>query len=412
MRIGSQQMANYLRRNIYSTVAALVAAVVLAACSASSESASVTPSTEDLMEQLDSTISPSTEVCDTSVLSVRTDLSAEANKVSDVSIDLAAAESTIVDLQDTPMWVVPYEAGESWYVAFTSGEAVIVTDDGAVEPIGGTGLEPPEVLLGEGAVREVVSAWREQSLFDNPLPDTRIAKDGDTWVALVEPTDRYAHAVIGDDLEAAAIQVLDVCAETSTLIEIDAPDVIEGVSPILADLDGDAEVEIIVTVSNADVGARLVAYSLEGDLVGESDPIGQGNRWRNQMGVARIGPNGEVELVSLRLPHINGVVEFFSLESGRLVQTAELEGFTSHQIFSQNLDLGVIFDATGSGEPNVVVPTQSRESLAIIGRTQSGAEIVDSLEVPGRVFSNLAVDESSERFAVGTESNQLVIWNT
>ena len=387
--------------------------IVFAGCSASTAtrasdtSNAVSEQVEELVAQPDV---GSPDVCGVDQLSNRTDLTPQANKVSGLSIDLVNLTPLSVELPDTPAWVLPYESGESWYVGLTSGDAVIVSDDGSVEPAASINAEPPEIRSANSEDIEVVSAWQDRNLFDNPLPDARVAKDGDTWVALVEPTDLYPHAVIGDDLEAAAIQVLDVCDGTSTTIEIDAPDVIEGISPILADLDDDGELEIVVTVSNAEVGARLVAYSQSGELVGESDPIGQGNRWRNQMGVAPIGPNGEVELVSLRLPHINGVVEFFSLIDGRLVQTAESEGYTSHQIRSQNLDLGVIFDATDSDELNVVVPTQSRATLAVIGRTEDGAELLETIELDGRVVSNLSIDEVAQRVAVGTDANRLIVW--
>ena len=45
-----------------------------------------------------------------------------------------------------------------------------------------------------------------------------------------------------------------------TRVSIDAPDVIEGISAIWADTDNDGVREIVVTVSNADVGATIVVY--------------------------------------------------------------------------------------------------------------------------------------------------------
>jgi hypothetical protein len=47
---------------------------------------------------------------------------------------------------------------------------------------------------------------------------------------------------------------------------VDSDSVIEGVSPIWADIDGDGDREIIVTVSNDQVGAGLVAYDESGAI--------------------------------------------------------------------------------------------------------------------------------------------------
>ena len=127
----------------------------------------------------------------------------------------------------------------------------------------------------------------------NALPDARILSDGTGRVLLLAgPTTDYDHNVLGDNVEASQIVLVD--AQTPAVITtIDVQGgVVEGIAPLWADLNGDGEREIIVTVSNAQGGARIVAYSEAGEVVAEGPPIGTGYRWRHQLAVAPFGPNG------------------------------------------------------------------------------------------------------------------------
>jgi hypothetical protein len=156
------------------------------------------------------------------------------------------------------------------------------------------------------------------------LPDSRISVGANGLVSvLAEATDRYPHAVLGDRLEAGRIVVVDPA--TGSIVGealVAAPDVIEGIAAPWLDADGDGDEELLVTVSNGDSGARLAVFDREGDLVAESQPIGRGNRWRNQLGAGPIGPNGEIEVVDVRVPHIGGVVEYFRIDGDELVPIA------------------------------------------------------------------------------------------
>ncbi len=264
------------------------------------------------------------------------------------------------------------------------------------------------------------------------VPDA-IAVIGDEVVAaLAGPTERYPHGALGDNIEASAVLVgvtaQNDAAVTGIEIPLEEADVVEGISPMLADLDGDGSDEVIVTVSNASGGARLVAYdttdlldaaSPEELVDAESDPIGLGNRWRHQIGVGATGPNGETELVVVRTPHIGGNIEWFRLDGDRL----ELAGTfgpstggirtTSHVLRTTNLDLAALFDADGDGELEVVIPIQERTALAIVGRTAEGGELEQVVEFPGEITTNLAVverDDGTIAVAIGTSEGQVVIW--
>ena len=224
-----------------------------------------------------------------------------------------------------------------------------------------------------------------------------MVRSGDFAVALAGPTDRYSHGVLGDAIEASAIVFVNLCTNERGRIEIDPPDVIEGVAPLLADVDGDSELEILVTLSNDSDGARLAVYEFSGTLLAESAPIGRPNRWRNQLAVGPIGPGGETEVIDVRTPHIGGTVQAFRLVFGddpvRLERVAASDDrYTSHVIGSGNLDMGLAVDTNADGRLDVLVPRSDRETLVALTRTPDaqGWETVADVSLNGQLTSNLA----------------------
>ncbi len=337
----------------------------------------------------------------------RTDLRASGNRVAEGVFDLAVAERLVVELEGQPVWVLPFDSDGSWYVVVDSGAAVIVGPDGSTRSVEASSERvPPEIPTGASAA--------QLGLFDNPLPDTRVVRDGSIVAALVSPTDRYDHGVLGDDLEAAGVQLNDLCTGERVLIEVSSPDVIEGLSPLLADIDGDGETDVLVTVSNDDTGARLVAYRLDGSLLAQSEPIGRGNRWRNQLGVAPVGPGGELEVVDVRIPHIGGVVEYFRVEGDELVLVASASEFTTHVIGSRNLDMGIVADGTGDGDLDVVVLTQDRTKLVVLERSVDGVDLAVEVDLGSPASTNVAVQSPVENtaLAIGNQDSQLLIWTS
>lgn len=321
-----------------------------------------------------------------------------------------------IELPDIPVLVLPVTSGWAdpggrpaprWYVEFDSGEAVVIDETDAV--VAG--------VIGRGAP--------EVDGFDDPLPDAVVIEVDGLAVALVQPTDRYPHGALGDRIEAAAVQVLGPGQDDRTLFGPEPPAVIEGISTIVADATGDGRPEILVTHSDADQGASLALWTPDGELVASSEGIGLGNRWRNQLAIAPVGPNGEVEIIDVRTPHIGGTVQYFRIEGDRLVRVASNSGFTSHRLGSRNLDLGVVADADGDGALDVVVPTDRRDALGVLTRTEDpeagydGVEVVAELPLPGRMTTNLGVRPALEGddagipalgFAVGTDESVLRIW--
>ena len=222
----------------------------------------------------------------------------------------------------------------------------------------------------------------------------------------------------------------EAAGDVRVLVTLAAPDVFEAVSPLLADVDGDGVVEVVATVANGNTGARVVAYSLaDGAVVAETPAIGRGNRWRNQLAIAPVGPGGEVELIDVQTPHIGGIVQFFRFvpgaggDPGRFERGGADSTFSTHSIGSRNLDLGIVTDADGDGRLDVVVPSQDQSTLHVLTRTddssatattEGGVERLFSVDLGARLSSNLAArsvgDDGAVSYAAGTVDGRVIIW--
>ena len=248
------------------------------------------------------------------------------------------------------------------------------------------------------------------------LPDARILTDGSGRVMLLTgATDRYPHGVLGDDFEAGSITLVQTEPELQVVAElpIAAPEVVEGIAPIWADLDGDGTREIIATVSGPEKGARIVVFDELGQVIAEGPDIGRGYRWRHQVAVAPFGPGGELELAVVRTPHIGGTVEFYRLEGSSLRIAAQHRTITSHVIGSRNLDMAAAGDFDGDGRVELLVSDLPLTSLVGVRRTDDGAEAAWTVPVGGRMSTNLsavALDDGQMAVGVGRQDGVLRVW--
>ena len=249
-----------------------------------------------------------------------------------------------------------------------------------------------------------------------PLPDARLLSDEQgRLLFLSDPTTRYDHGIAGDDVEAAAVTLLDPWSaeDGEVIIPIPEPAVIEGIMPLWADLNGDGSREIIVTQSDAQNGAQIIAYNESGEQVAAGPAIGRGYRWRHQLAVAPFGPDGEVELVDVLTPHIGGVVEFYQMVDDELQIVAQVPGFTSHVIGSRNLDMALAGDLDGEGTLEILLPNQARTELGAIRRTADGADVAWRVPLDGVLSSNLAGVTLADGYLMvgaGRDDGTLRLW--
>jgi hypothetical protein len=381
----------------------------------------------------------------------------DGNRYLNGAINLPGAETIDLPLDGTPSWVVgvPLANDEMiWLAALEDGSLqafrisggdytqlalpVSQLPPGTPPAILGTetGFELLNILTGDGSVLTnpivlpdgglafisengklgIQTPSDTLNLDVNAIPDGRLLSDGEGHLLLLtEPSEVYGHAVLGDGLEAKAITFVDLSGADPQVRSFPVPagQVVEGLAPIWADLDGDGVSEILVTLSDAREGARLSLFSAEGELIASGEPIGSGYRWRHQIAAAPIGPNGELEIIDVLTPHIGGVVEFFQLHGGNLVKVAEVPGYTSHVIGSRNLDMALAADVDADGQVEVLLPNQGRDALGAIRRTAGGAEVDWEVELGDLMVTNIGAitfDDGSLAIAVGLQSGFLRVW--
>jgi hypothetical protein len=212
---------------------------------------------------------------------------------------------------------------------------------------------------------------------------------GDRYALYGGRTTRYAHGALGDTVEGSRLLLVDAArGRIDADVALDAPTVFEGLSPLVADLDGDGDAEVVTTVAASAVGARIRAYGTDGTELATGPVYGPG--WRHQLCVAPFGPDGRPELAAVRKPHVDRTLEFYRLDGSGLTVTATHEGYASHTYGSRILDGGLAADLDGDGRPELLVPTAGRRMLAAVRRTARGADRAWSLPLGGDLVTNVA----------------------
>ncbi|MEP1206612.1 MAG: VCBS repeat-containing protein [Rhizobiaceae bacterium] len=204
------------------------------------------------------------------------------------------------------------------------------------------------------------------------LPDGYVASAlrGDVEKAwFIQPTRRYRHAILGDDIEAGGLKV---SLRNGKSVELTLPKnlVFEDRTPRLRDLDGDGKNEIITLLSSNTKGAAIAVYGLVQDklkLVARTPFIGRSNRWRNIAGIADYNGDGAVEIAEVVTPHIGGTLKFWTWRNRQLKLAGSMRSFSNHAIGAREQRLSATADFNGDGRPDIAVPGASRRSLHLIG---------------------------------------------
>lgn len=389
------------------------------------------------------------------------------NRVVEGSGDLPGSEPVDVGLSGEPAWVVgaPMEGDTAWVVALADGRIeafrldaksgsvrpwpvspdrlpagsppalavegeelrLVVSSDGGASTL----THPVRVSLGEPAKGSLLVA-KDGAFFvgrdgrftpvGDPqvvaLPDARAVRARDGRIAVLSnPTRRYVHGVVGDDLEAASITVLepkDDGLEVAGRVFAESGGVFELVSPLWFEGPGGREL-LAVTESAEGVGSRIAVYDPGGALVAAGPFFGEPQRWRHLLAAGPFGPNGETEIAAIRTPHIGGVVEFYRIDAdaGELEVAATRPGYASHEIYSRNLDAARAGDLDGDGALELLVPNQDRTGLGAIRHEQVGARVAWTLPADGVLTTNLAAATAAGgrvAVAAGRQDGVLRIW--
>lgn len=201
------------------------------------------------------------------------------------------------------------------------------------------------------------------------VPAHALEADDVVWgcedVGYVEPTTEYGHDVLGGAGEYKGLMMLvhtdlGVLPATMTLPE---GKVFEDLAPRCADLDGDGEQEVVAVISDVETGASLTVLSKRTGPIDATPPIGQRNRWLAPAGIADFDGDGQNDIAYVETPHLGGLLRFWTLRDGRLVEIAQLAGFSNHRIGDDFVAGGV---RTCNNGPELVLPAFDWQTLRAV----------------------------------------------
>ncbi len=223
---------------------------------------------------------------------------------------------------------------------------------------------------------EIVAEKRKAS--NNGLPDGLIETAGrqdirSAWYS--QPTKRYTHAILGDDIEAGALHVEDERGRNFKII-LPKSEVFEDRAPRIADLDGNGTNEVITIRSSVTKGASVTVYGLKGNALVElatTGFIGRANRWLNIAAIAPLLGSRTNEIAFVSTPHIGGTLHVVRYTGGQLLNLGSLRDFSNHVIGSREMRLSAVADIDGNRTADIILPSADRKQLRIIGFRASGS---------------------------------------
>lgn len=188
-----------------------------------------------------------------------------------------------------------------------------------------------------------------------------------------DPTKRYAHAVLGDDVEWGALE-LRLRGGKSLRFVLPDSRVFEDLAPRLADVDRDGDFEVIVVESSQTQGGRLAIYDETG-ILAATPFIGRKFRWLAPVGAADLDGDGRIEIAYVDRPHLAKTLRVWRFEDNNLSEVARLTGVTNHRI-GEDFISGGIRDC-GAGPEMIVADAQWQRIVSVTfdGKSIASKEI-------------------------------------
>ena len=228
-------------------------------------------------------------------------------------------------------------------------------------------------------------------------PDARVTISDknirEAW--LTRPTRRYAHKILGDEIEGSGIAV---ALPKGRRIEMKLEDgfVFEDRMARLIDLDGDNDLEIVTVLTDMQRGASLAVYGVKDEKiipVAATAPIGQPNRWLNPAAAGDFDGDGKMEIAWVETPHIGGILKIARLSGSdgprKIEILATLEGFSNHTIGSREMQEALAIDWDGDKRPEIILPGADRKSLKAVTFKDGKLKVIDEMQIDGIIDSPL-----------------------
>ena len=284
-------------------------------------------------------------------------------------------------------------------------ERIITTGNGAYILAGGEIFKAVACDADSGLCLEPSAVFPEPDPApEDALSDGRIATaiSGDirqAWFA--RPTQRYAHGVLGDAIEAGSLVVV---TSSGNRMETVLPDdqVFEDITPRIADLDVDGTNEVIAIRSSTGGGAAVAIYGLVNgalQLRGAGTENGRPNRWLNIAGLVP-HPDGGLTLYGVRTPHIGGKLFSLDFRNGTISERNDIATDVSNHIIGSR-ELGMSAVGRFGKQVELVLPSQDRKRLRfpLTGR--------GDIPLPGAI--NKAIALVNGRVITATEDGTLIV---
>ncbi|MDA7966199.1 VCBS repeat-containing protein [Ruegeria sp.] len=175
-----------------------------------------------------------------------------------------------------------------------------------------------------------------------------------TSARFIDPTNRYPHAVLGDDIEYGGLEISventalpsllwqDLAyRRTTQFVRLPLDRVFEDLEPRLADVDSDGSNEVIVVETSVHEGAQLAIYNARGEKIAATPHIGTRFRWLAPIGAADLDGDGNVEIAFIDRPHLAKTLRIWRYENGDLTEIAAIPGLTNHKIGEDFISGGI-----------------------------------------------------------------------
>lgn len=192
------------------------------------------------------------------------------------------------------------------------------------------------------------------------------------WAKFAEPTARYPHAVLGDEIEYGALVLKYLPSHAKYTICLPQDRVFEDIKPRLVDIDQDGKREAMVVESHKTRGARLALYN-GGGLIAATPYIGTRFRWLAPLGAADLDGDGHMEVAYIDRPHLAKTLRIWRFKDGALTEVATLPGLTNHKIGWDFIPGGIRSCET----PEMILATANWSRIMAVTLSDGGLEAQD-----------------------------------
>ena len=252
------------------------------------------------------------------------------------------------------------------------------------------------------------------AVADSRLPDGIVSNGGkdiaQAW--LTRPTQRYAHGILGDAIEAGGLAVK---TRDGAVLELVLPDelVFEDRQARLRDLDGDGRDEVIVVLSSVSEGGALAIYGVRGGKLvklAQTPHIGRSNRWINPTEFADLDGDGRVEITAVWKPHLARELQAWRYANGKLTHVTTIEGYSNHEIGSRVQDMTEVVKLSDGGTA-LAIPAPGYDEIAFLVLKGGKFSEVARVAAGGKITSPVTLNKNGRQleFATGQKKRSIVI---